>query len=99
MIQDMKEDLNEDIKDILAKNQSEILEMQISMRKIKYSEESLTSSLDQIEGRILELEDEVHILAQSIEEKKRSMKSLMDHVRSAGQYWKSKPVNLVYRRC
>jgi chaperonin cofactor prefoldin len=55
----------------------------------------LTSRVDQIKDRILELEHKVDILAQSIEKRKKSMRSMKDHIRLPGQYWKTNPVNLV----
>jgi hypothetical protein len=50
--QDMKEEINKDMKNIRKGKQTEILEIKISLNQIKNTEESHSSRLEQVKDRI-----------------------------------------------
>jgi hypothetical protein len=63
----MKEEFNKDIENLRKKNQTENLEIKISLSQIKNTGESHYSRLEQVEDRISRLEDKTDI-KENIEE-------------------------------
>jgi hypothetical protein len=55
----MKEDFNKDMENLRKKNQTETLEIKISLNQIKNTRESNSSRLEQVEDTISGLEDKI----------------------------------------
>jgi chromosome segregation ATPase len=86
--QNIKEELNKDMENLRKKNQTEILEIKSHFSQTKITVEGHSSRLEQVEDRILELEDKIEItekteeiLVRQLKSYERNMQELRDSIK------------------
>jgi TolA-binding protein len=90
----MKEEFNKDIGNIRKKNQTETLEIKVSLNQIKNTGETPASTLEQAENRISGLEDKIDINEKNKRTLRQNTQKLeKEYARTQQLHQRTKPAN------